>query len=64
VHRFGLLSDSSQKELSVESLTSNEIDSSTFGIGPSQVSFFFHIFVIEYAENVGKLSQFFIQNRI
>jgi hypothetical protein len=52
---FELLSDSSQKEL-----TSNEIDSSTYGIGHSQVSFFFHSFVIEYAENVGKLSRFFL----
>lgn len=40
MRRFGLLcSDPAQKDLSVETiLSSNEIDSSTYRIGPSQVS--------------------------
>ncbi len=43
VHRLGLLSDSSQKDWSVETiLSSNEIESSTYGIGPSQVTFSFY----------------------
>lgn len=44
VRRFGLLSDSSTKEISVESiLSSNEIDCSSYRIGPSQVSELLHL---------------------
>lgn len=39
VRRFGLLSDSLSKEITVENILSfNEIDASTYRIGPSQVS--------------------------
>lgn len=53
VRRFGLLSDSSTKEISVESiLSSNEIDCSSYRIGPSQVSDF-------YIEFFGLVGQFY-----
>jgi myosin heavy subunit len=52
VRRFGLLSDSLQKDLSVETiLSSNEIDSSTYRIGPSQVSFPFNLLGLKMLEN-------------
>lgn len=39
VRRFGLLADITQNELSAENiLTTNEIDPTTYRIGPSQVS--------------------------